>query len=455
MSRFVALSTLLSAEKDGTFAADELEDRLAGAELEHRDRRFATQLVYGTIRRRLTIDWILKPFMKARSDRLDAVVRANLRLAVFQTLYLEKVPDHAIVNEAVELTRKQIGRRAAGFVNGVLRAFLRCIEERNLKSGELPEGRGLRVARDRWVLFRDVILPSAVRDLPRSLSVQHSHPMWLLTRWLARWPREDVERICDANNDPPSIVLRANALRGGRAALLASLAAQEIPAREGSLPDSVVLGRAGAITVLDAFRKGLCQVQDEAAMEAVLLLAPERGGRALDACAAPGGKATHIAERMGDEGLVLAVDADPARIGLIRENARRLGLRSVHAIAADVRCLPLGREQRGTFKYVLLDVPCTNTGVLARRVEARSRVSEKDFLSLPLLQLSLLHAAARFVAPGGAIVYSTCSLEPEENGQVVAAFLADATEFKQVTEKLTLPREGGMGGGFAARLERK
>ncbi len=455
MSRAIALSTLLSAEKDRTFAADQLEERLAGAELAQRDRRFVTQLVYGTLRRRLTLDWVLKPFMQARSDRLDAVVRANLRLAAFQALYLEKVPDHAVVNEAVNLTREEVGRRAAGFVNGVLRAFLRGIEDRNLKSADKPEGRALRVARDRWVLFRDSFLPSAVRDLPRALSVQHSHPMWLLTRWLARWPREEVERICDADNDPPSVVLRANALRGGRAALLASLAAQEIPAREGSLADSVILGRAGSVAALEAFKKGLCQVQDEAAMEAVLLLAPERGGRALDACAAPGGKSTHIAERMGDEGFVLAVDADPARTALIRENARRLGLRSVHAIVADVRALPLGREQRGAFKHVLLDVPCTNTGVLARRVEARSRVSEKDFLTLPLAQLSLLHAAARFVAPGGAIVYSTCSLEPEENGQVVAAFLADATEFKQAAEKLTLPREGGLGGGYAARLERK
>lgn len=452
MTRAIAVRTLLSAEKDRTFAADELEERLAGASLSLRDRRFVTQLVFGTLRRRLTLDWVLRPVMHARFDRLDPVVRANLRIAAFQALYLEKVPDHAIVNEAVKLTRQEVGRRAAGFVNGVLRTFLRGIEERHLTSGDLPEGRALRVARDRWVLFRDAILPTSVRDLPRALSVQHSHPAWLLARWLARWSREEVERICDANNDPPAVVLRANSLRGGRAALLASLESQQVPAREGSLPESVVLGRTGAVTMLNAFREGLCQPQDEAAMEAVRLLAPEAGVRALDGCAAPGGKSTHMAERMGDKGLVLAVDIDPARTRLIRENAARLGLSSVRAVAADLRAGPIAREAR--FRSVLLDAPCSNTGVLARRAEARWRLSDKDFLTLPLLQLSLLHAVARFVAPGGAIVYSTCSLEPEENQQVVAAFLADATPFKLVTEKVLLPREGGLGGGYAARMER-
>jgi len=454
VTRAIAVRTLLSSEKDRSFAADELEERLAGAELPLRDRRFVTQLVYGTLRRRLTLDWVLKPVMKARFDRLDPVVRANLRIAAFQALYLEKVPDHAVVNEAVSLTREEVGRKAAGFVNGVLRTFLRGIEERNLKSGDLPEGRALRVARDRWVLFRDTILPTAVRDLPRAMSVQHSHPAWLLMRWLKRWSPEEVARICDADNDPPCVVLRANSLRGGRAALMASLAAQEVPAREGNLPESVILGRSGPVTGLDAFRDGLCQVQDEAAMEAVHLLAPEAGSRALDACAAPGGKATHMAEKMGDKGLVVAVDLDPARTAMIRQNATRLGLRSVRAVTADLRALPFARETRETFRSVLLDAPCSNTAVLARRVEARWRIGEKDLMALPLLQLSLLHSAARFVAPGGAIVYSTCSLEPEENEQVVAAFLADATPFKLATEKILLPREGGLGGGYAARLER-
>lgn len=454
MTRAIAVRTLLSAEKDHAFAADELEERFAGADLALRDRRFVTQLVYGTLRRRLTLDWVLKPVMNARLDRLDPVVRANLRVAAFQALYLEKVPDHAVVHEAVSMTREEAGRKAAGFVNGVLRTFLRGIEERSLKTGDLPEGRALRVARDRWVLFRDAILPTAVRDRPRAMSVQHSHPVWLLTRWLSRWSPEEVARICDADNDPPSVVLRANSMRGGRPALMSSLEAQKVPAREGNLPESVILGRSGPVTMLDAFRKGLCQVQDEAAMEAVGLLAPEAGTRALDGCAAPGGKATHMAERMGDKGLVVAVDLAPERARLIRENAARLGLTSVKAVVADLRACPFAREARESFRSVLLDAPCSNTAVLARRVEARWRVSEKDFLTLPLLQLSLLHSVARFVAPGGAIVYSTCSLEPEENQQVVQAFLADATPFKLASERLLLPRDGGLGGGYAARLER-
>jgi len=325
--------------------------------------------------------------------------------------------------------------------SGAARASAAPVAASGSARRDLPRGDGT------CAVFGSDFLPDPA-DAVEHLAVTLSQPTWLVARWLARFGRERTESICRGGLAPPPVTLRVNRLKGSRDALLARLPGAE----PGDDPWSIRLRTPGAVSELPGYAEGAFVVQDEASMRVAQLLEPRAGGAYVDLCAAPGGKSTHLAELMADRGRVLALDPQRQRLAKLAEACRRLGLRSVRWVCADGRKPPLAHA---AWDGVLLDAPCSNTGVLARRVEARWRLRAGDVAALAEIQIELLCAAAALVRPGGRMVYSTCSVEPEENEERVALFLhAMGGNWTQGSAEMSWPAPG-RSGGFSAVLERR
>ena len=411
-------------------------------DLEARDRGLATEIVYGVLRRRATLDHHIARFSKAGLDRIERGTIEAVRVALYQVLYLDRIPAAAAVNDAVEAVPK----RAKGFANGLLRNLLR---NRDSLTCEDLAGR-----------------PAAY------LATVHSHPEWLVERWLDRFGAEETARLLSANNERPPVCLRTNLLRITRDGLLDRLAADGLDAEPSPyVPEAILLGRAPDLSGLSALRNGLGTVQDEAAQAVVHLLDVRPDQRVLDACAAPGGKATHAAERMGDRGEIWALDVDRERLRQVEQNALRLGLRAVKTVRGDAASPPEEVRSR-PFDRVLVDAPCSALGLLRKQPEIRWRRRTEDPADLSSRQQGILEGICSLVGPGGSLVYAVCTFEPEETEHVIGGFLARHSEFRlrPAREVLTgglapLAAKDGylrthapglmMDGFFAARLERE
>jgi len=406
-------------------------------ELSQRDRNLAAEIVYGVLRHRLMLDSIIAAFSSRPLDRLDAKVIEILRVGLYQVLFLERVPDRAAVNESVQLCKRLRIASASAFVNAVLRQVLRSLRFTDDAEG-VPETRTVRV-NGRWAVFsRDVFPPS--EQTVGHISRVYSHPEWMVARWVERFGRERTISICKANNSVPPIYIRTNTLLTTRDELKRRLEREGVKARPGNLPCSIRLENPGRIDELKCFSEGLFVVQDESAMRAALLLKPEPGQRVLDLCAAPGGKTTHLAELMNDEGEIVAVDSSAERLRMLEENCRRLGLKSVRIVQSDV----LSLELDGGFDRILLDAPCSNTGVLRRRPDAKWRLKAEDIRQLAELQKELLNRAVALLKPGGMLLYSTCSIEREENEDVVRG----CRGVRVMEEVFMLPGQTDADGGY-------
>ena len=371
--------------------------------LDERDRALLTELTYGTLRWRGAIDARLSQNLNRRLAEVDAPIRNLLRLTYYQLIYLDRIPPYAAVNEAVELAKAFGGRKAAGFVNGVLRSFLRA-----------PPAVGQ---------------TSTVDSIP-SLAVQHSHPEWLVQRWLDEFGRENAAELMRANNQKPPLILRANALRISQDELLEHLRSAGIEATAASLsPQGILLPAGGVIESLPGFGEGLFQIQGEASQLVSCLLSPLPGERILDACAAPGGKSTHIAELMHDDGETIAIDTSERGIARIRQNADRLGLKSVRPCRADIGKQP---AELGTASYdrILVDAPCSGLGTLRAHPEIKWNRDENDVRRLSRLQLNILSQVSGYLKRDGILVYSTCTLTRDENERNVESFLAGHSGFE-------------------------
>lgn len=413
---------LLRRWEEGRDAADDLlHGALGGSSLPARDRALATEMFYGCLRQRAALDWLAS--QKARSGPLKPGVASLVRLGLYQLFFLDKVPAHAAVNETVKLAKRHLSPPVAGFINAILRAADR----------ERPA------------------LAAALKRQP--LAVSGSHPEWLVKRWLARHGEADARALVEWNNQPPRLWARVNTLRASPEGLLAKWRKAGVEAEPASGPwqgAMIALKAAAAPEQLPGFAEGEFYIQDPSTLLAVELLDPRPGERVLDACAAPGGKTTCIAARMQDRGEIVAEDSSADRLKLVTANCARLGVRSV--------VIRLAREPDAGetwFDRVLVDVPCSNTGVMRRRVDLRWRLRPDDPRKLAAQQLRLLGAAARRVKRGGVLVYSTCSLEPEENSGVVEAFLGGNAEFTAERTVETFPPRDAMDGAYAARLTRR
>ena len=400
--------------------------------LDARDRRWLQELVWGMLRRRAWLDAVLSERVRGGLARLDPDLTDLLRLGVYQLLFMRSVPAYAAIAQTVELAKRRHGLGASKLVNAVLRRVDR-------------EREGLTVAS-----------PS---DPVESLSLNYSHPRWLVARWVGRWGAVDTERLLAANNTEAPVVLRPfGIVREQLEAMLegAGVHVEDVPL----VGDSIRLSGSASLVELGAFRQGLFFVQDPAATLVARYAACPAGATVADLCAAPGGKSLELSRTAG---LVISADRSPARLTRLLDTLRRVEARSVVPLVADAR-----EPALAPVDAVLIDVPCTGTGTFRRHPDARWRLKVSDLAVMGALQRSIFRSAAQVVRPGGLLVYSTCSLEPEENDAQVESFLAEhadwqlepppegavPTEVLDAGRLRVLPQRHGTDGAFAARLRR-
>lgn len=423
-ARAATLEALIRIEA-GAFARDALEGVLRGGRLGREDRALATELTFGATRRRNTLDWIISRYADRSPKRMDPIVRNILRMAFYQLRYLDRIPARAVCHEAVELARLRGRRSAAGFVNAIIRSYLRDPER---------------------------AAPAAVQgDSVRQLALTHSHPEWLVTSFLEWFGPAAARDMLSAGNRVPPLTIRVNRLKLTAPELVARLAAEGAAAEPGRfLPEAVRLLDADELTSLAAFRDGLFTIQDEGAMVVSHVVDPRPGELIIDACSAPGGKSTHMAELMHDCGRVLAWDVDGKRLELVRDNYRRLGIKSIETRTGDA--VRIGEALAGRADRILVDAPCSGLGVLARRADARWRRRPADIDNLSRMQGEILRGVAGALKPGGVLVYSTCTVAPAENEAVIDAFLTAVPGFRPDPVP-GLPAGLAGGGGPVGRLQ--
>ena len=368
------------------------------------DRSFLTELTYGAIRWRGKLDWVIRSFSKIPFEKIELETLNILRLGLYQILFLSRTPASAAVNESVELAKGIRGKGGAGFVNAVLRSTIR-------QKDEIP-------------------YPEIDEDPARHLSVVQSHPLWLVRRWVKEIGVEETLRACTFNNRISSLTLRTNTLKIDRKDLIEKLKGKECkPVPTTYSEEGIVLRDPPPTSELPFIKEGLYIIQDEASQLVTSILDPKPGERILDACAAPGGKTTHMAQKMENRGEIGALDVSKGKLDLIEEGCQRLGIRIVRTIkgnAAEPLPIPLGME----YDRILADVPCSGFGTLRRNPDLKWRRGEEDIKRLSELQLSILRNLAVYVKEGGVLIYSTCTVFHEENEDVVGKFLDGHPEFK-------------------------
>jgi len=433
-ARSLAAKILKRAEEGDKYVHELLEEH---SELDLREEAFVRELVLGTIRWRGRLDWILSQFLKRDLEDLPAWIRTILRLGVYQIMFMDRVPTHAAVSESVLLAKRYGHRGTAALVNAVLR----------------------RVAEH----LHSISYPDPKQDPIVYLSVVWSHPPWLVKRWISRFGVEETEQLCRANAERRPLSIRVNTLRTSTEELLEQLSEEGFRGISHPLVQGfVVLYEAEGVFQTAAYRKGGFQVQNPSAAFASLLLDPQPGEAILDLCAAPGGKTTHLAQLMKNRGRIVAIDRAPLRLQKLVRNVERLGIHIVQPVAMDA----LQYTKEG-FDRILVDAPCSGTGVLSKKVDIRWNLTPDKMKELVELQRALLSHASMLVNVGGILVYSTCSIEEEENEGVIQDFLRKNAHFvlesasgqmdlKEADPYVhTYPHRQGVDGSFAARLRRK
>jgi 16S rRNA (cytosine967-C5)-methyltransferase len=417
---------LLQRGAGGDFMEARLEAALAQSRLLAADRHLCQELAYGIVRWQATLDWLVARKTAGRAQK--PMLQNLLRLGLYQIFWLDRIPDHAAVHETVELARQSGFHSQAGFVNAVLRGYLREFDTTKQLLAELKT---------------------------QQPHLGYSHPEWLVDRWQKRWGTDRAAQLMEWNNTPPKAFARVNTLKADPAKLLAQWRDEGVEydfVRKDWIEENLVfelkshppLGR------LPSFQQGSFYVQDPSTLLAVRELDPQRGESVLDLCAAPGGKLTYVAQLMGNQGRILAYEIAPERLKLIEQNCARLGVTCVQTFLPST----LNPQPSTLFDRILIDAPCSNTGVMRRRVDLRWRIRPEEIGRLSATQGELLRQAASLLKQGGTLVYSTCSLEPEENGKVVDEFLGEHPDFRLERTRELLPFLEGVDGTYVARLVR-
>ena len=406
------------------------------------DRSFLTELTYGVIRWREKLDWVIRQFSKILFEKIELETLNILRLGLYQILFLTRTPSSAAVNESVELAKRHRGKGGAGFVNAILRSAIRQNNE--------------------------IRYPDMSKDPTLHISVIQSHPLWLTQRWVKEVGVEETIRVCTFNNQISSLTLRTNTLKINRKDLIEKLKEQDLKAFPATYSEEgIVVKNPPPTSELPLIKEGLYIIQDEASQLVTAMMDPKPGERILDACAAPGGKTTHMAQKMENQGEIYALDVGKGKLDLIEEMCQRLGIKMVKTTQADAaQSLPIPQGLK--FDRILADVPCSGFGTLRRNPDLKWRRGAEDIKRLSKLQLSILKNLAVYVKEGGVLIYSTCTVFHEENEDVVERFLGGNPEFqldrmdKVLPEKFhsfvqnryfkTFPPKDEMDGFFVARM---
>ena len=402
---------------DGAYADRAFRAEASRARLSPADRAFAQQLAYGTIQRRLTLDYVIANLSDRTLSKLDPPLLDALRIGIYQLLFMGSVPDHAAVAETVELA-KSAGGSAFKFANAVLRRATR-------------EARG--------------ILDAVGDDNPASAAIRHSHPQWLVELWWKVLGREETLALLEADNRPAEDAVRVNTLVAEPDDVAARIG---VVRRDPDLPEALVLEGAFDVEGSDLFERGAITPQSRASQLVARTLDPQPGEHILDVAAAPGTKTTHAAALMSEKGQITAIEVNSSRAEDLRAYCARMHVVSVDVIVQD------GRLVEGEFDRVMLDAPCSNLGTLARRPDARWRKTPQQIAELAQLQHELLDAAAGVTRPGGTLVYSVCTISPKEGPEQIDSFVQRHPDFAETSRRQTLPQRDNTDGFFIARLER-
>jgi len=444
IARETALKILYEINEKGAYSNIALNKYLSSHELSERDRAFITELVYGVVKWKLTLDRTVAACSDIKMERLSPWIKNILRIGTYQLLFLTKVPPSAAVNESVKLARRYGHNASAGYVNAVLR---------NIAGGGGKD-----------------IVPDRAVDPVGYLSVRYSYPKWIADKFMELFGEEFAESLLEAGNRVPDLTVRANTLKTSAEGLVNALKNEGVEASPGRyVSDAVIIKSQVSVTRLKAFRNGLFQVQDESSMLPAAVLAPQPGEKVLDACSAPGGKATHMAQMMQNKGLITAMDIHEHKLKLIEDAAGRLGTDIIRTELHDA-AIPVPQHE-GAYDRVLLDAPCSGLGIIRRKPDIKWARENRDIGSITGLQRRLIDSVSKAVKPGGVMVYSTCTLLPEENECIVRDFLNNNDEFYEddITAYLppglakharggmiqAYPNRDGIDGFFVARLARK
>lgn len=372
------------------------------------DRGFITELVYGTIKYRLKIDYCISQFSKLKPNRISPYILNILRLGIYQISFMDKVPQSAAVNECVKLAKRYGNPGSVKYVNGVLRNYCRNSDK--------------------------IRYPEKDKDIINYLSVSYSYPEWLIGAMLSQYDESFTEDFLRESNSVPPVTVRVNTLKTDRDSLRKRLVEKGIDVSDGHyLDNALMLKNVPGINNMDEYREGLFTVQDESSMMVPLILSPEPGDFVMDLCSAPGTKSTYIAELMGNKGSVLSGDNNKAKLKLVEQNARRLGIGIITTVCSDAS--KTMEEYIGKADRVLIDVPCSGLGLLRKKPEIRWNRQAEDLKAISKLQRSILDACSKYVKPGGILVYSTCTVLNEENSDVVLDFIDNNRNF--VLEDIT------------------
>ena len=436
--RGLAVKILNRVERTDAYLERLLDNELRNTELNGQDKALLYEIVHGVIRWMGRLDWVLNGFYKGQFSKAIPNLKNGLRVALYQILFLDRVPDHAAVNEAVEFVKRLQGQKPADLTNAILRNIIRS------KNG--------------------IRYPDPNEDLPGYLSAYYSHPSWMVKRYLERFGREDTEKLLTSNNEKPYLTLKVNAIKttpDDFKYLLNSVNLKFKPGRY--LPEFFQLQNLTNITAWEYFGKGYFNIQDESAGLACRLLGAQPEMKVLDLCAAPGGKSAYLAGAMQNKGEIIAIDRYESRLKILRRNMYRLGISCVKTIETNAL-----DYNDGDFDRVLADVPCSGSGTLSKKPDIKWKKDLFDLRRMNELQFKLLLKAATLVKVGGFVVYSTCSIEPEENFNIVKKFLDEHSNFKLINADegfpkelvdgngciQTLPHKHNMDGAFAAKLQR-
>lgn len=445
-ARALAVKIIVRCERSDAYLDKLIDFEIKNSELNDLDKALLNELSHGVIRWLRRLDWFLNGFYRGQYEKCLSDVKNSMRVALYQILFLNKIPYSAAVNEAVEFIKKIRGDKHAGVVNGLLRTIIRTLD--------------------------NLVWPTREIDEINYLGIIQSHPNWMVRRWVKRFGFDEAEKLCEANNQRPSLTLRVNKNKITTEELEKYLESKNITSKRGNYLDYFLKVRMMSKIYNDEyFQKGYFNIQDESAGLMSELLSPKENDLVLDVCAAPGGKSSHISELMNGKGRIISIDKYLKKVEVMKNNFERMDMKNVLAFHEDIlqpKTDMMREKIIGKVDKVLVDAPCTGFGVITKKPDIKWKREAEDILKLQEIQLEILDKASEYVKEGGVLVYSTCTTEPEENEMVIDKFLEKHTEFKidsaknYVNEEVVnekgyievFPHKNNTDGAFGARLVR-